>query len=155
MEEESEYALRKWHQMPKHPVSVDCFKSDIGTNIQMGIEKKRCVNIVYHGLNEPETSRIIEPVEFFKRGNENYVHAYCQLEEEMRTFRIDRISQAKLTEQSCEVLYREPITYRKDSATTMHESQYNSNRGYSLIRVLLPYIVFALFLIVLLFYRSK
>jgi len=155
MTEESEYALRNWHHMPKHPVGIDCLKSDIGGKIHLGRIENRCVDIVYHGLFEPITSRRIEPIELFRRGDHNYIYAYCHLEEEVRCFRIDRIFQAELTGQPNKHLYRKPVIFRRDSTTKVNDKRHSVKQFYSLMRALIPYIVITIFILILFFYRNK
>jgi hypothetical protein len=139
MSEDSEY-IRKWRHMPKYPLGIDGLKSDIGVKIQLALKEKRCVDIIYHGREEPITSRRIEPIELFRRGNYHYTYAYCYLEEEMRYFRIDRIYQAKLTDQTAKHLYGKRLSVK---------------RFYSFIRRFIPYILIAIFILIFFSYRTK
>lgn len=49
------------------------------------------VKITYTNAKSDQSQRVIEPIEVYKRGQHEFLIAFCQTREEERTFRIDRI----------------------------------------------------------------
>lgn len=109
-----------------------------------GIVNKVCVDIVYEGVGEPVTSRKIDPIELFRRGNHDYVRAYCHLEREDRYFRLDRISDARITEQAHMDLTERSFNGAEESLYPVSSTQEPISPRpsiYDHIKTLLPYLL--------------
>lgn len=65
------------------------------------IDEKRVVSINYQAINAREpTQRCIEPIGIFLQNNRWYLIAFCRLRVDYRTFRVDRLSDFAITEES-------------------------------------------------------
>ncbi len=64
------------------------------------IAEKRCVQLHYQSFDADEvTKRMIEPIGIFHENNFWYVMGYCQLREDYRQFRTDRMVSIRRTDQ--------------------------------------------------------
>ena len=69
--------------------------------IEKAIHSRGSVEISYHSISRDEVSkRVIHPLEFSLSNEIDYVLAYCELTTSYRTFRLDRIVDAKPNEVS-------------------------------------------------------
>lgn len=65
-----------------------------------GIAEKKVIRMTYKAFgNEENSERLIEPVGIFHENENWYTIAWCHLRKEYRQFRIDRVVEAKLTDQ--------------------------------------------------------
>ena len=61
------------------------------STLQAALASRQPLQLRYKASNAEETERVIEPLELkYERGN-GYLRAYCQLRQEERHFRLDRI----------------------------------------------------------------
>ena len=64
----------------------------IRTAVQLAYAERGALTIQYFSPNSGETTtRTIEPVMLYSRNGAEYVEAWCQREDDTRTFRLDRI----------------------------------------------------------------
>lgn len=65
-----------------------------------GIAEKKVLKMTYRSFgNETNSDRMIEPIGIFHENDNWYTIAWCHLRNEYRQFRIDRVVEAKLTDQ--------------------------------------------------------
>jgi DNA polymerase III epsilon subunit-like protein len=88
------YALSQWQTEQRElPEQYSDFR--------LAIEDSRRMEIVYESNGRPPLARIIRPSRVHFSRSRFYITAYCELAEEERTFRLDRIRQFRLlTQQS-------------------------------------------------------
>lgn len=66
--------------------------------LQKAISQRGVVEITYHSISRDEVStRVIHPLEFTFSNENEYVLAFCDLTQSYRTFRLDRIMEARDT----------------------------------------------------------
>ncbi|WP_166332418.1 helix-turn-helix transcriptional regulator [Sphingobacterium chungjuense] len=91
------------------------FNQEVPDGLSVLIESivsKRCVHIRYQKpANGSPDERIIEPVGVFIEGRFWYVMAYCQLRQDYRQFRLDRIHYIRLTTDSFAKAHQELAFY--------------------------------------------
>ena len=63
--------------------------------LRQAIEETHKVEIHYLNMNGDESKRIVEPSALILKGNVWYLHAYCNLRNEFRMFRLSRIHELK------------------------------------------------------------
>lgn len=77
--------------------------SEALTTLREGCESRRPVAVRYYSYDrDAVTDRVIEPHRTFAHEGAWYVRAYCRLSDGERTFRVDRVIEAKLLEGSFE-----------------------------------------------------
>lgn len=64
--------------------------------LETAAEKCRCLKLRYQSITSGETERIVEPYFIVFRGRAFYFVARCRLRKEMRTFRLDRVVDLEL-----------------------------------------------------------
>ncbi|MBH5319605.1 YafY family transcriptional regulator [Paenibacillus sp. GSMTC-2017] len=64
------------------------------------VENASLVTIEYLNMNGTESKRVVEPVVLILKANVWYLHAYCTLREDFRVFRLSRIQNLHVMEQS-------------------------------------------------------
>lgn len=75
--------------------------SEVLATLQAGCDGHRATSIRYYSYDrDAVTERVIEPYRTFAHEGAWYVRAYCRLARHERTFRLDRISAAQLTDGS-------------------------------------------------------
>ena len=65
---------------------------DLMTTLRDCMAKNRQVSLNYHSFSRVKTDRIVDPYALSLRWGNWYLVGYCHLRDELRTFRIDRIS---------------------------------------------------------------
>lgn len=66
--------------------------------LQKAMAQRGAVEITYHSISRDEVStRVIHPLEFTFSNENEYVLAFCDLTQSYRTFRLDRIVEARAT----------------------------------------------------------
>ena len=80
------------------------FLCDINNDVLLTILKAssecKSINIEYHSFTKNEKSkRRIDPYQVTVRDGAYYVYAFCHYRKQLRTFRVSRISKAKITEE--------------------------------------------------------
>ena len=78
------------------------YKSDSLSEIQMAIINFRVVDINYEKENKIQSFRLIEPVAIYAQNDKWIVIAWCQLRNDFRAFRLDRIKNYRILEQEFE-----------------------------------------------------
>lgn len=78
------------------------FKSNSLSEIQMAILNFRVVDINYEKENKEKSFRLIEPVALYSQNNNWIVVAWCQLRDDFRAFRLDRIKNFKILQNTFE-----------------------------------------------------
>ncbi|MBC7252761.1 MAG: transcriptional regulator [Actinobacteria bacterium] len=69
--------------------------------LERGVEENRSVTISYHSLSRDEvTERTVDPYGFLFRSNAWYLVGYCHLRGEIKIFKVDRILEAELLEET-------------------------------------------------------
>jgi len=71
----------------------------IRDTILSAIQSQSTVVIEYHSPAQDEVSqRLVHPVDIFSAENHEYIEAFCELSQDYRTFRFDRITTADISE---------------------------------------------------------
>ncbi len=65
---------------------------DLMTTLRDSMAKSQQVSLNYHSFSRVKTDRIVDPYALSLRWGNWYLVGYCHLRQELRTFRIDRIS---------------------------------------------------------------
>jgi predicted DNA-binding transcriptional regulator YafY len=79
-------------------IAVDISDPDFLETVQQATKNRECIRIEYYARWTDETStRTVEPYETLNLSGDWYLRAHCQLRDEHRTFRIDRIEEVELT----------------------------------------------------------
>jgi len=105
------------------PVSIQIKSTASGNNknkfyatIEKGIRENRIIHLKYNSIESGITEREIEPYFMIFIERAFYFVGYCFLRKEMRTFRLDRISNVLLTEKTFKPRKNvDPKAYFKDS----------------------------------------
>jgi proteasome accessory factor C len=82
-----------------HVVTPSMISGGVAPNlrdvIHSAVNNGEKIRITYHSFSRDEVNtRVILPLRIFHEGNIEQVHAYCELSEDFRVFRLDRISEA-------------------------------------------------------------
>lgn len=72
---------------------------EIFTTIKASILEKKVLVFDYHGGNGEMNIRTVEPLKLCFKENAWYLIAFCRLRQEMRTFKITRIKNARITDE--------------------------------------------------------
>ncbi len=94
------------------PAPVDDVRATVSDALRAGV----AVSFDYRAPDSPSTTRTVDPVKVLVANGEWYLQGWCHLREGMRTFHLDRVREARLTDI--------PIAHRDDpvpdlfSATT-------------------------------------
>lgn len=88
------FDLNPWAQGPAARHKVNLFKQ--------AIEQTQKVTMSYINMNGTETERVIEPYQLILKGNVWYIQGYCTLRKEFRIFRISRVQQLVLLQDTFE-----------------------------------------------------
>ena len=68
--------------------------------VSLALEQKRRLEIVYHGVGRDEARRrVVEPMELLSDRGSWYLEAFCLEAASLRTFRVDRIREARMLEE--------------------------------------------------------
>jgi predicted DNA-binding transcriptional regulator YafY len=81
-------------QMHYSPNLLDC--------IQNAIDHSKLTVIEYESRESDVTSRTVEPMALVYKNRKRHLVAWCQLREDWRTFRLDRIEMVKIMTESFE-----------------------------------------------------
>ncbi|MDH3892048.1 MAG: YafY family transcriptional regulator [candidate division Zixibacteria bacterium] len=68
-------------------------------DIEEAATNSRCLRISYDSIESGQTERVVEPYFIIFRGRAFYFVAYCRLRSQVRTFRLDRVSEVQPTEE--------------------------------------------------------
>ncbi|BBH23595.1 DeoR family transcriptional regulator [Paenibacillus baekrokdamisoli] len=63
---------------------------------RQAIEETRKVKIQYLNMNGVESERVVEPAALIMKGNLWYLHAYCNLRQDFRVFRLSRVQDLQM-----------------------------------------------------------
>ncbi|MCL1839103.1 MAG: WYL domain-containing protein [Propionibacteriaceae bacterium] len=74
-------------------------RSNVLSQVEQALQERRVLNLKYLDANEQLTTRRVDPQLLGRNGGNWHLIAYCQLREEVRWFRLDRIQRARLTRQ--------------------------------------------------------
>lgn len=89
--EETRWARRTLYATGIHRFDPQALSSTLET-IRKGCHASHRIQITYHGSSKPEpTIREVDPYALVHRSGWWYLIGYCNLREDMRTFRLDRI----------------------------------------------------------------
>jgi len=66
--------------------------------IKEAILSKKVISFDYHGREQGKTSRLAEPLQLRFNANAWYLYAFCRIRQDMRTFKISRMENVKITE---------------------------------------------------------
>jgi len=75
--------------------------------IKEAILSKKVISFDYHGRGQEKTSRFAEPLQLRFNINAWYLYAFCQNRQDMRTFKISRMENVKITETAYDRIYSE------------------------------------------------
>ncbi len=79
-------------------IAVDISDPEFLKTIQQATKNRECIRIEYYARWTDEMStRTVEPYETLNLSGDWYLRAHCQMRDEHRTFRIDRIEEVELT----------------------------------------------------------
>jgi DNA polymerase III epsilon subunit family exonuclease len=70
--------------------------SGTASDLQVLMEKKVVVEMVYEGGTSPGVPRMVTPLQVFGQGSSEYFRAYCHRTGMVKTFRIDRVIEFRL-----------------------------------------------------------
>lgn len=77
------------------------YSSKLVEELQKAAQEQNSVFIEYKSSKEKEkTKRLVDPYFFLRYGDHCYLKGYCHLRQETRTFRLDRITQFKVTQKT-------------------------------------------------------
>ena len=93
-----EVDLSRWGEKPRDNPKFTLLKTAIIHN--------RCVKILYAGSYETVSERTIQPLKLLYKSKDWYVKAYCQLKQDFRLFKLNRILKTELLEE-----YFVPVSY--------------------------------------------
>src|SRR5690606_10439384 len=88
---------------PGEAVDVDLgpAEDEVFATLQRAIGEHRAVEIDYYGYGRDERSaRVIEPHRLYAHEGHGYVAAYCRRATDDRVFRVDRVREATVTDES-------------------------------------------------------
>lgn len=100
---------------------------NVDAKIQEAITHNKDALIKYQKYTGEVTIRKISSIEKSDEFGSNYIYAFCRLRNEWRTFRIDRIIEIKVLENSTPVAIPKP----SKSQTVSRPSSYSTPRSYS------------------------
>ncbi len=70
-------------------------------SLRQAIRHHRLIHIMYHSYTRDEvTHRQVEPYELIYAGDSWYMHGYCRLRQDTREFRLDRIDELRLLDET-------------------------------------------------------
>ena len=88
--------------------------SETYRSIQDGIEQGKKIRVSYYSFNtDTNTERIIHPIAINRSDRYHYLNAYCELAEDYRTFRFDRIVNVETLTETIEIAHHE-TEFRQD-----------------------------------------
>lgn len=78
--------------------------------VSLALENRNPLTIVYHGVGRDEgTERVIEPLVLLNDRGSWYLEAFCRTAGSLRTFRVDRIREARIVEERAEERELSPV----------------------------------------------
>lgn len=78
-------------------LAVDVQPAEVALLVAQAIRARRVLHIEYlHPLRDDSTRRTITPLALFSSDGADYVHAWCELAQAHRTFRLDRMQRCEL-----------------------------------------------------------
>lgn len=84
-------------------VAADTTTAELRSQLATAIGERRVVDIAYWSLSkEREDERSVEPMRLVRHDGTWYLAAWCRTADGMRTFRLDRIRRARLSDESFE-----------------------------------------------------
>lgn len=75
---------------------LDIELSGAASDLQVLVEKKVVVEIIYEGGTSPGVPRMVTPLQLFCQGSSEYFRAYCHRTGMVKTFRLDRVTNLRL-----------------------------------------------------------
>jgi proteasome accessory factor C len=79
--------------------------------IDRALSSRSLLEIDYHSIAEDKRSnRVISPIEKVRRDGHDFLIAFCTTADSRRTFRLDRITKAEITEPSADLSLQREIT---------------------------------------------
>lgn len=82
------------------PVTANVDQPGLFAQIEQAIQDDRCLNVDYDSIGSGKSTRLIEPYFIVFRIRAFYLVGFCRKTSDFRTFRIDRISELKVTDQT-------------------------------------------------------
>lgn len=82
----------------KIPLSIPDISDEVFSLLRSGVLHEQIIAIDYFDANNEESKRDVLPEVIFRHQDDWFLAAFCYLRDEKRTFRIDRIESAELTE---------------------------------------------------------
>ena len=76
------------------PAAVD----EVRATVDRALRERRAVSFTYRAPDAGATTRTVDPVKVHIAGGQWYLQGWCHLREGMRTFHLDRVSDAALTD---------------------------------------------------------
>lgn len=97
--------IRESVEKDSSTVDIDIRSKSRGNNkyfalLTEAMDNRQCIEIVYQSLNAPASERVVEPYTVTMRGGLWYLVGFCHKRQEVRAFRIDRISSARELERT-------------------------------------------------------
>lgn len=85
-------------------LAVDLQPAEVASLVAQAIKTKRKLQIEYlHPLRDDSTRRTIAPLALFTSDGADYVHAWCELAQAHRTFRLDRMQRCEIGEAQSDI----------------------------------------------------
>ena len=87
--------------LPAKLTATSCVPGTLRSLIESAISKKQVVEIVYHSsYSDLITTRIVHPIELNSESGVEYLRAICNRARALRTFRLDRVQSARISEEA-------------------------------------------------------
>lgn len=85
--------------LPENILVASITSSKIGENLSEAISKKVTVTFAYQGAHSVRAQRKVDPVRLDLVSGTAYLRGWCHDRKDLRTFRVDRISELNITDQ--------------------------------------------------------
>lgn len=86
-------------------IQPDDREAEVFSQLSRAVELRRKVTLSYLNARNEASERVFHPYKLFTNGNACYVAGFCELREEVRVFRLDRISRLTMTESTFTVVH--------------------------------------------------
>ncbi len=85
--------------LPENILVASIATSTVGESLSQAISQKVSVTFTYQGAHSEKTPRKVDPIRLDLVSGTAYLRAWCHDRQDLRTFRVDRISELALTDE--------------------------------------------------------